>query len=287
MNLWQLRLESPKDSIPAFEEVLTPIATSMTFFEQEQSDLWLIDAYFEDLPDTKDLQQKTDHIFTSHNMATAEVKFSLVQNENWIEKTHENFPPLKIGRFYIHGQHVDAQISPSLIPLKIEAATAFGTGEHQTTRGCLMAFAWLTKRYRPQSVLDVGTGTGILAMAAAKYLKSKIIAVDLDPEAVRVTRINSVINQLHTLLAIGVSDGYNSNLVKKNAPYDLIFANILARPLCSMAVQLKENLKSGGYAILSGLLEQQKNQVIEAHRRSGLMLVKTIQVGEWSTLIIK
>ncbi|NBO19436.1 MAG: 50S ribosomal protein L11 methyltransferase, partial [Proteobacteria bacterium] len=162
----------------------------------------------------------------------------------------------------------------------------FGSGEHGTTSCCLKALEWLSKSKSPRSLLDMGTGSGILAIAAAKLWRVPVVAVDLDPVAVRVTQENVRINREQMLVKSAVSDGYSGDMVKKNAPYDIIVANILARPLIELAPELAKNLSGNGYAVLSGLLTSQEQQVLAAHVMQGLKLEKRFVDGEWCTLVL-
>ena len=172
--------------------------------------------------------------------------------------------------------------------MKIYAATAFGSS-HQTTQSCLRAISRLNKQNVPHhNILDVGTGSGILSLAAAKlWPDSKITAVDIDEEAVWVTRQNALDNNLQNQFNVEVSNGYNSELVKNNAPYDLIFSNILARPLIEMAPDLYNSLKKGGYCILSGFVDDQVDWVLGEHQKQGLRLVKLFELDNWRAAVME
>jgi ribosomal protein L11 methyltransferase len=172
------------------------------------------------------------------------------------------------------------------IGLLIDAATAFGTGEHATTRGCLLALDAIARNRRMARVLDMGTGTGVLAIAAAKAWRRRVVARDIDPESVRVAAHNARRNGVAHLVTVRRSAGYRDRLVARAAPYDLVLANILARPLSLMARDLGHVLGTGGIAVLSGLLPWQENMVLAAHRRQGLRLRQRIVIDGWSTLVL-
>ena len=169
----------------------------------------------------------------------------------------------------------------------IDAGMAFGSGDHGSTSGCLLAYHQLLRRHRFANVLDLGCGSAILGIAAAKASRSRILAADNDPLAVDVARRNCDINGVGTRVRCLVSEGYDHPALHRTAPFDLIFANILADPLCALAHGLKRHLAFGGYAILAGLLDRQAEQVIDAHRRQGLRHVRSIDMSPWQTLILK
>jgi ribosomal protein L11 methyltransferase len=174
--------------------------------------------------------------------------------------------------------------------LILDAGVAFGSGEHNSTRGCLLALEQLAARTRqspPRRILDLGTGSGILAIAAAKTLRRKVLATDIEPWSVRVARENAQLNQVHTLVRPILADGWRAAAVRKSGPYDLVFGNILARPLRAMAGDLARNLAPGGTAILAGLLRAQAADVLAAHRRCGLVLQRRIHLEPWTTLILR
>jgi ribosomal protein L11 methyltransferase len=170
--------------------------------------------------------------------------------------------------------------------LVLDAGLAFGSGEHNSTRGCLMAFEGIAHR-RPRRILDLGCGSAILAMAAAKWLHRPVLATDIEPWSVRIAAQNGVMNGLRNLLSARLADGWRHHRVKTDGPYDLVFANILARPLCAMARDMAGALAPGGTAILAGLLGTQARMVLAAHRRQGMVLERRIDVGPWTTLVLR
>ena len=213
-----------------------------------------------------------------------------LESKNWLKENIIKFAPVNVAEFTIYGIHEKNIPNDGRLNLRIYAATAFGS-EHQTTKSCLQAISDYNKLPHPQNlnILDVGTGSGILSLATAKLWQDncKIIAVDIDEEAVLVTRQNAVDNQLQKYITAEVSDGYQSALVKNNAPYDLILANILARPLISMASDLYNNLKKGGYCILSGFVEEQEDWVIGEHTKLGLTLKQLYKLDNWRAALLE
>jgi ribosomal protein L11 methyltransferase len=206
---------------------------------------------------------------------------------NWVLESRKGLPPLKAGPFFIHGEHDRDKRPAKGIALEIDAGMAFGTGRHETTMGCLKALLRLKKTHKFKRILDVGTGTGILAFAAWHLFSQPVIAGDNDKDAVRVAKENAVINGLKKHVRIVSSDGYKAKAIRDRAPYDLITANILANPLIALAPALARNLARNGRAVLSGLMNDQAKDVLAAHRAVGLELDFRMRFGQWSVLVLK
>jgi ribosomal protein L11 methyltransferase len=206
-----------------------------------------------------------------------------VAERDWLAENRRAFPPQRIGRFFIHGSHWREKPPAGAVAVEIDAASAFGTGEHPSTKGCLLAFGRLVRRRRFRRARDIGAGSGILAIAAAKLLGHLVLASDTDPEAVRVARHHARRNGVSGLLRIECKAG----AAGRRHGYDLVFANILARPLMVMARDLSRGLTSGGRAILSGLLTRQEAGVLAAYRAQGLALDFRIVIDGWSILVLR
>lgn len=207
-----------------------------------------------------------------------------VPPRDWVSENQAGFPPIRTGRFFVHGSHFRGAVPAAAVPILIDAATAFGTGEHATTRGCLLAMERVARP--PRRILDIGCGTGILAIAAAKFWHRPVLAFDIDSEAVRVTRVNARRNQVGRAVRADIARGYRHRTIARHAPFDLVFANILARPLIGMAPDLARVLAPGGVGLLSGLLARQEAMVLAAQRMQGLYLVGRIALEGWHTLIV-
>ncbi len=234
-------------------------------------------------------------LISSHTGSTHTEKDFVVEDipdTNWLEQSYQQFPPFEIDDFFIFGSHYNGEKPENKIPLQIDAATAFGSGEHGTTRGCLEAILYLHKAgLNPNHVLDMGAGSGILGIAAYKLWERPVLAVDIDQEATRVAchhrKINHVPSGAHGMIC-ATGDGYAARAVKsQKSGFDFIIANILAIPLIIMAPDLSQNLKNGGMVILSGLLVEQEPDVLAAHQAVGLKVEKRITHGEWRTLILR
>ena len=287
-TLYQLDLIVPQKAIDCFEQALDEYASAVTMSlieEGKDKNKWLVSAIFEDMPDKALLSTAITLAATAMNLKEPKWFITPIAEKNWLKESLANFPPLDLGRFYVYGSHIEnPKIPEGKISLKIDAATAFGSGKHATTQGCLQAFEDILKTAKVSTILDMGCGSGILAMAAAKELLNVAIdAVDIDPESVRVCKENIVENNVANSINVFQSNGYEK-ITKK---YDLIFANILARPFIEMSSDLYKHLNKGGIAILSGFLTHQKSWVVKEHEKQGLSFVKAYKVKEWSTVIVK
>jgi ribosomal protein L11 methyltransferase len=205
---------------------------------------------------------------------------------DWVAENQLAFPPLRIGRFFIYGSHYRGRVPAGAIGVAVDAATAFGTGEHPSTRGCLIALESLARRRRFRRPLEIGTGTGILAIAAAKLLRRKISASDIDANAVRVAQHNVRCNGVSGLVRVRRAPGYCGRAVRQ-ARYDLVLSNILARPLALLATDLARTLAPGGRAVLSGLLRRQEPIVLAPHRGCRIVLERRFVIDGWSTLVLR
>ncbi|HEX4184687.1 MAG TPA: 50S ribosomal protein L11 methyltransferase, partial [Stellaceae bacterium] len=207
-------------------------------------------------------------------------------SRDWLAENRLSFPPLRVGRFFFYGSHYDGKVPAGAIGIAVDAATAFGTGEHPSTRGCLLALERLARRQRFHRLLDIGTGTGILSIAAAKLLHRRVLASDIDPRAICVARHNAARNGVTGLVHSRAAPGYRDRLIRRSR-YDLILSNILARPLAVMAADLARRLAPDGRAVLSGLLRRQEAIVLAPHRGCGIVLDRRLVIDGWSTLVMR
>jgi ribosomal protein L11 methyltransferase len=209
-----------------------------------------------------------------------------LEPKDWLEVSRRAWPPIRVGRFFLKGSHFEGRAPAGSVPLTIDAGTAFGTGRHESTMGCLLALDRLGKSLAVARALDVGCGSGVLALAVAKTWKARVLACDIDPEAVRVTWANAARNGLSGLVRVVLSDGVRAAAAKGGAPYDLVTANILAKPLVDMACGIARLAAPGGAVVLSGILGVEGNEVLSAYRSAGLRLLFRLDIGGWCTLVL-
>jgi ribosomal protein L11 methyltransferase len=215
------------------------------------------------------------------------VHVALLPDVDWIKLSQEGLPPVRAGRFFVYGAHDAGTVPAGVIPIRIEAGMAFGTGHHETTSLCLSAMSELARRRRFANVLDLGCGTGLLAIGAARLWRRRVIASDIDPVAVEVTRTNAAANSEGALVHAVVADGLAHPALAGHAPYDLLIANILAEPLTRLAPAIAHALARGGVAVLSGLLRWQENLVLSFYRPHGLVLRDIRRENMWSALVLE
>jgi len=214
------------------------------------------------------------------------ITFDTIEAQDWVQASLDNLVPVPAGRFLVHGQHDRARIPPNKLGIEIEAALAFGTGHHGTTRGCLLLLDHVLKAQRPRRVLDLGTGTAVLAIAAAKALHRAVLASDIDPASVSVARDNAHLNGVGNLVQVIRATGFSAPEFASHAPFDLVLANILANPLRQLARPMLQHLAPGALVILSGLLNHQAMSVVAAYRARGLVPLRHLKIEGWSSLLL-
>ena len=247
--------------------------------EDEDHDVWRIDAF----PTSEEEDEKLQRVLTGFTglVVTAEP----LADADWLAMALSGLPPVRAGRFFVYGIHDRGRKPLNTVNLRIEAGAAFGTGHHGTTVGCLIAYDDLLKRQRFERVLDVGAGTGVLAIAAAKTGTRHAVGTDIDPVSVRISNENATLNAAPARFVY--ANGLNHRLVRQDAPYDLVFANILARPLVSLSQDIRGALKPGGLVILSGLLRTQERFVKAAYFSHGFRTLRRIHRDAWCTLVMR
>lgn len=276
----------PEDALEAFEAALSSACDTVGFFRDEDTGDWRVEGVKQVGINEPELTAALALAATISGVTPA-LHRAATEADGWLARTYASFPEHWIGRrFAVRGTHLKGPPVPNRITLTLDAGLAFGTGEHGSTRGCLLALEIVARR-RPRRILDMGTGSGILAMAAAHLLHRPVLASDIEPWAVRVAAENADLNGVAHLVRPILANGWMDPRIPAGGPYDLIFANILARPLCLMARDLALNLAPGGTAILAGLLASQANWVLAAHRRHGLRLERKLPQERWMTLMLR
>jgi ribosomal protein L11 methyltransferase len=287
-NIWQAVVFVPALSVPAFEEVFGEDALACSSFETTPGGPWSIQMLLQGPVDQGALETKLEQAAAGLDMPAPALRLSQIPERDWVTASYQARPPVQAGRFFVHGAHDRPAARRGLrggaIALEVDAGRAFGNGRHETTHGCLLALDHLAKGRRFRRPLDLGCGAGVLAMAMARLWRVEVVAADIDPWAVSVARANSRLNRLHPWVRPVLSDGFENPKLSAGAPYDLIMANILARPLQRLAPAIAAHLAPRGRVVLSGLLVKQDAQVRAAYRAQGLFFSGRRRLGEWLTL---
>lgn len=284
---WVLRTVVPADAVDAVSEVLNPFAISVASFGVTPDGPWTVEAYTDMPPDHERLGAALASAAAGAGIAVPDLQVEPMATTDWLRANQESFQPIRAGRYFVYPSHYDGPIPSGTTAICIDAATAFGSGTHGSTFGCLLAIDRLAPRIGEGVFLDVGCGSGILSVAMARAAGRAVLAVDIDAEAVRVCAENAQMNRAGDRVHAIWGGGLGDRRVRAAAPYPLIVANILARPLMLMARDITRSLCDDGYVVLSGLLVEQEVQVLGAYRRCGLSLESRITVDGWRTLILR
>lgn len=282
---WRLTCSAALENIETFADALEPYVLSVGWFESDNPEVWVVEATTRLEPNMSELQSIITSCAIEHQLIVPPLICEKLADADWLEQTWKNFPPLEIAHFYIYGSHAKGEIPNGLIGMEINAATAFGSGEHETTTACLQTLCDFFDEGRTfTNPLDMGCGSGVLAMAIVKLWQVPVLAVDNDPESVRVTSQNALTNNCHQQIKAVCNEGFAGNIVQAQGTYDLIVANILAGPLCEMASEMVQNTTLGGIIVLSGLLTRQIDEVVEAYEKAGAKLQSVKKVQDWAAL---
>jgi ribosomal protein L11 methyltransferase len=253
--------------------------------EERPGGRWGVALHFQDPPHTAAVRALV--ALAAGADAGNEVVFEKVAAQDWVKTSLAGLAPVEAGRFMVHGAHDRARVPVNRIGIEIEAALAFGTGHHGTTRGCLLALDRIARSKRPRRILDVGTGSGVLAIAAGRALRRPVLASDIDPQAARVARANARLNRVGTQVKIVHAIGVGARHFRVHGPFDLIFANILLGPLLRLAAPLRKLAARSSHVVLSGLLPSQANAILAAYRAQGLALEWRMTLEGWVTLVLR
>ncbi len=283
-HLYRVTLSVPKDQADAFATAIEPHCDSVSWSARPETSFVQVTGFAEGPPDRERVEIAVKATAEAMETQVPDIDHARIPVVDWVVENLKEFPPLDAGRFIIHGAEFEENILHGRISLEVPAGAAFGSGQHGSTMGCLLALDGLNSA-RPRHALDMGCGSGILALAIAKRWRIPVAAVDIDAKAVATAKDNVRVNGEGGLVFCGTGRGYRHSLVYARQ-FDLIMANILARPLTRMAKDLVRHLAPGGTAILAGLLTQDEMKVFSAHRVQGLHLKQRIRVDGWTTLVI-
>ncbi len=264
-------------------ESLDPTDSACSAYEQPDG-RWQVDVHFRERPDEKRLRVLIATV-GGDKLARA-MSVQKVAPRNWVKESLIGLRPVTAGRFVVHGAHDRDRVPAHCVGLEIEAATAFGTGHHGTTRGCLLALDFLARNYRPRHILDLGTGSGVLAIAAAKLFRVPVLATDIDARSVKVARDNARLNGVGAFVTAIHAADLRAPEIARRAPFDLVMSNILLRPLQRLAAPMARQLEPNARVVLSGVLKNQANAALSAYRSQGLMFERSFPLDGWFTPLL-
>ncbi len=284
--IWLLEIVAPARAAEAMAEILERFTDAVSSFEVDGGANCRLAAYAEGEPDRAAIEAALAELAARLGVAAPRLAIDRLPPTDWLAQNRKDFPPINAGRYLVLGAHHRMAPPAGKIVLRLDAGPAFGSGSHESTRGCLLALDRLARARRIQRPLDLGCGSGILALAMARTWKRPVMAADIDPVAVDNTRANACRNGLAGSVRAVVTDGLAMDAVRRAAPFDLVAANILARPLARLAPAIAGVLAPGGLAVLSGILGSQGAQIVAAYRAQGMALRQRIPMGDWVTLVV-
>jgi ribosomal protein L11 methyltransferase len=276
--------QAAKRVVDVLTEIFFEGEAAVAAFERPDG-RWDVTVHFAEAPDQALLRELVSNAASAEIAST--LSFDTVEARDWVKASLEDLVPVPAGRFVVHGAHDRERVPANKLAVEIEAALAFGTGHHGTTRGCLLLLDHVLKANQPRRVLDLGTGTGVLGIAAAKALKTGVLASDIDPPSVKVARENALLNETGNLVHVIRATGFSAPGFAQRGPFDLVLANILANPLRQLATPMARHLAPRAMVILSGLLTHQAPAVIASYRARGLVPVRHLRIEGWSSLLLR
>jgi ribosomal protein L11 methyltransferase len=276
--------QAAKRVVDVLTEIFFEGEAAVAAFERPDG-RWDVTVHFADTPDQALLREFVTNAASSEIADT--LTFDTVEARDWVKASLEDLVPVPAGRFVVHGAHDRQHVAVNKLAIEIEAALAFGTGHHGTTRGCLLLLDHVLKAHQPRRVLDLGTGTGVLGIAAAKALKIGVLASDIDPPSVKVAQENARLNETGHLVQVIRATGFSAPSFAQRGPFDLVLANILANPLRQLATPMARHLAPSALVILSGLLTHQAAGVVAAYRARGMVPQKHLRIEGWSSLLLR
>lgn len=280
--MWTVSVIVPGEAAALFQLALEPLCVAVA--AEVQGAHWRVTGYGEAPPDPVALETALAVAAAGAGIAPPRPMLAALPETDWLAENRKSFPPVRIGRFYIHRSHHARPPADGRIAIRLDASLAFGSGTHASTQGVLRALDALARRIRPRRILDLGTGSGILAVAAAKLWPARIVATDIDPASVRMTAMNAAANGVAARIAAVAGPGLRA--APRRSRFDLVLANIQVRPLAALAPAIARRIRPGACVILSGLLRADEAEALAAYRAQGLVLEARFQLGDWVTLVL-
>lgn len=284
--IWLVELIVPAVGLPAFQGVLDEFVDAVTIFEVDGGTLWRISGYAEAEPDRRAIEAAAAAAASASGLGAPGLRVEQLAARDWVAENRRLIQPVAAGRFFIRPSHFDGPTPDGLIGIELDAGPAFGSGTHETTRGCLELISRVDGDvHPPRRIIDLGTGSGILAIAMALLWDREVLGLDLDPIAIETARENGSQNGAEGLLSWETGDVLEAGLPPGD--WDLAVANILAGPLVALAPMLARSLAADGQVILSGILADQADEVRRSYEAEGLAVIDTVRHGEWPTLLMR
>jgi ribosomal protein L11 methyltransferase len=281
--MWTISVVVPGEAAGLFQLALEPLCVAVA--AEISGPHWRVTGYCEEAPDLGAVDTALGVASAGAGIAPPRPMLAELPETDWLAENRKSFPPVRVGRFYIHRTHHDRPPAGGRIAIRLDASLAFGSGTHASTQGVLLALDALARLRRFRRILDLGTGSGILAIAAAKLWPARVAATDLDPQSVRMTRENASANGVAPRIAAHLGPGLRA--VPRGLRFDLVLANIQVRPLTTMAPAIRRRIGPGAYVILSGLLRADEAEAWAAYRAQGLVLAARYPLGDWVTLVMR
>ncbi len=281
--MWTISVVVPGETAGLFQLALEPLCVAVA--AEIHGPHWRVTGYCEAAPEAAALDTALGVAAAGAGIALPRPMLAELPETDWLAENRKSFPPVRVGRFYIHRSHHDRPPRDGRVAIRLDASLAFGSGTHASTQGVLLALDALARHHRFRRVLDLGTGSGILAVAAAKLWPARIVATDIEANSVRMTRENAAANGVAARIAAHLGPGLRA--VPRAARFDLVLANIQVRPLTSMAPAIRRRMRPGAYVALSGLLRADEAEALAAYRAQRLVLAMRVPVGDWVTLVMR
>jgi ribosomal protein L11 methyltransferase len=286
-NIWEIVVELPsRQGLADFEAALENITIGISSLEVPGTPKWRLTGYCMDEPSRPQVESLLLGTRKGIQNEISSLEIRLVEERDWVAETEQSLGPIHVGPYFVHGSHVITLPPTNSIAIRIDAGMAFGTGNHETTRGCLWAIEHLYIEDGPRKPVDVGTGSGILAIALAKRFGIRVVAGDNDPVAIDVAVENARINGVSESISFHVSEGLSDVAIQASIPFDLVIANIVANPLIEMTGEISQAIAPEGHVILSGILSEQAEEVLNHYQQHGFTFDDRLIENEWETLIL-